>query len=275
MLTDVETTFVGARGRYDEYRVRLVSSTSLEATGKLLRPRGGGPHPGILLNDGRELNSDALNYLPRDFGNVVVISLDYPEELPYEVDPATLLFRAPALHDAAERIPALFSLAVEYLGARADVDSARVAIAATSFAVPFATIAASIDPRVRNLALIYGAGDLAQVLSANLDLRPAILRTALARLLLLPFADLEPTRYIGAVAPRPVIMVNGRDDPQMPVDAVWALYTAAGEPKEIVWLETGHLMPTDTVLIRALVDTALARLPVLAGERLPPPGRTQ
>ena len=58
-------------------------------------------------------------------------------------------------------------------------------------------------------------------------------------------------------------MVNGVDDAQMPVDAVQRLYDAAREPKSLVWLRTGHLMPTDSLLIRTLIDTAFARLPVL------------
>jgi hypothetical protein len=44
---------------------------------------------------------------------------------------------------------------------------------------------------------------------------------------------------------------------------VESLFDAAREPKTLIWLRTGHLMPTDSVLIRALVDTALARLPIL------------
>lgn len=58
-------------------------------------------------------------------------------------------------------------------------------------------------------------------------------------------------------------MVNGVDDPQMPRAAVQALYDAAQEAKTLIWLHTGHLEPTDSALIRSLVDTALARLPVL------------
>jgi hypothetical protein len=44
---------------------------------------------------------------------------------------------------------------------------------------------------------------------------------------------------------------------------VQRLYDAARPPKSLIWLRTGHLAPTDSALIRALVDTALARLPVL------------
>jgi hypothetical protein len=52
------------------------------------------------------------------------------------------------------------------------------------------------------------------------------------------------------------------------LEAVRALYQAAGKPKARIWLTTGHLLPTDRPLIRALVDTTLARLPVLRGERV-------
>jgi len=77
------------------------------------------------------------------------------------------------------------------------------------------------------------------------------------------FADFAPERFIGLVAPRPIVMVNGIDDPQMPVSAAEHLYDAAREPKTMIWLRTGHLMPTDSALIRSLIDTAFARLPVL------------
>lgn len=265
-LVLAETAYVGPRGRYAEYRVRLTSGTGLVATGRLLAPdrsaRARGL-PAVLLNDGRELNGGALDHLPREFGDVVVLSLDYPSELPYALDLGALVGRADRLRRAARRIPAAFSLGASYLASRADVDSTRLALTATSFAVPFAVIAAAADPRFRNVALIYGAGELADVVAANLELRPRFLRGAVAWLATRPFTEFEPERYVAAIAPRPIVMVNGDGDPQMPRAAVVALYRAAREPKTLIWLRTGHLVPSDTALIHALVDTALARLPVL------------
>ena len=76
-LVRADTTFIGTRGRYRMYRVRLTSSTGLVATGRLLSPAGVlGSQPGVLLNDGRELNSAAVEFLPCEFGDVVVLSLD-------------------------------------------------------------------------------------------------------------------------------------------------------------------------------------------------------
>jgi len=262
-LTAAETTAAPPRGRYAAERVRLTSSTGLVATGRLLRPAGAGCYPAVLLQDGREENSEVIGRLPAEFGDVVVLSLDYPAEFPYTIRPRDALFDADRLQRAARRIPALFSLGADYLAGRRDVDTARIALAATSFAVPFATIAAAADPRFRNVALVYGAGDLPSVLAANLTMRPRFLRRPVAWIAMRPFADFAPERFAARIAPRPIIMVNGIDDPQMPTSAVRALYDAARQPKALIWLRTGHLMPTDSALIRSLVDTALARLPVL------------
>jgi hypothetical protein len=263
-LIVAETTSTGSRGRYALQRVRLRSSTGLEVTGRLLRPASATRAPAILLNDGRELNSNAIDYLPAEFGDVVVLSIDYPEAIPYTVGVKDLVVNGGAIRKAARLIPASFSLAGEWLSLREDVDAARVGLVATSFAVPFATIAAAMDARFRDIGLIYGAGDFATVMAANIDLRPRWLRRPAAWLATRAFREFEPERHVALIAPRPVLMINGIDDPQMPKDAVESLYHAARDPKTLIWLRTGHLLPTDSVLIRALVDTALARLPILA-----------
>jgi dienelactone hydrolase len=252
------------RGRYVAERVRLRSSTGLIATGVLYHPGSGSDClPAVLLQDGREENSGVIARLPADFGRVVVLSLDYPAEIPYAIRLPEVMRHTARLQRAARKIPAIFSLGAAYLQRRPDVDSARIALTATSFAVPFAAIAAAMDPRFRNVALIYGAGDMPRVLAANLPDVPAPLRSAAARLAMEPFSAFAPERFIRRIAPRPVVMINGIDDPQMPAAAVQRLYDAANEPKSLVWLRTGHLMPTDSSLIRVLIDSAFARLPVL------------
>ena len=192
-----------------------------------------------------------------------MLSLDYPAAVPMTIRFGDAALHGRRLREALQQIPSLFLLGAAYLAQRDDVDSTRVAVAATSFAVPFASIAAASDARFREVALIYGAGDLPTVLAANLTLRPRALRTPLAWLATRPYVALSPERFIGLIAPRPVVMVNGVDDPQMPNTAVRHLYDAAGSPKSLTWLRTGHLMPTDSALIRTLVDSAFAKLSVL------------
>ncbi|HKB52671.1 MAG TPA: hypothetical protein VKD22_01650, partial [Ramlibacter sp.] len=264
-LVSITSMSASMRGRYRVEHIQLTSTTGVLARGVVMHPvPDAGPYPAVVLEDGREENSSVIDRLPAEFGDVVVLSLDYPVSLPNRLALSDALFHSGRLRSTAQRIPQMFSLGADYLAQRPDVDPRRIAIAATSFAVPFATIAAATDTQFRNVALVYGAGDLSAVLAANLAFRPAWLRAPLAWLATRPFRSLSPERFIGAIAPRPVVMVNGIDDPQMPADAARRLYDAAREPKTQIWLKTGHLMPTDSALIRSLVDTALKRMPVLA-----------
>jgi len=53
-----------------------------------------------------------------------------------------------------------------------------------------------------------------------------------------------PANYIGRISPRPLLMVNGNADPDyIRATAVEPLERLAREPKQMIWLETGHLMP--------------------------------
>src|ERR1019366_4727606 len=114
----------------------------------------------------------------------------------------------------------------------------------TSFRVPFGAIAAAMDQRLKNVAFIYGAGNLPQVFAANLKGVPSLLRRPLASLAMFPFAPFAPERFVQRIAPRQLVMINGADDPRMPLTAVHTLYDAAGDPKLLILLKTGHLLPT-------------------------------
>jgi energy-coupling factor transporter ATP-binding protein EcfA2 len=261
-----ETTLISVRGRYAIYRIRLRNDHGLSSTGRLVRPAAASVkrrYPAVLLEDGRELNSRAVEFLPADFGDVVVLSLDYPDELPYVLSVREIILESDRLRRASRRIAPMFSLGADYLVTRADVDPARVVMVASSFAVPFAVQAAASDTRFVNVGLIYGAGDMAQVLAANLSIRPRWLRRPAAWIAMRPFAEFAAERHVSRIAPRPIVMVNGVDDPQMPRRAVQTLYDSARPPKTMVWLRTGHLMPDDSALVRVLVDTTLALLPAL------------
>ena len=54
-----------------------------------------------------------------------------------------------------------------------------------------------------------------------------------------------PANYIGRIAPRPLLMVNGTlDDDYSRERSVEPLYRLAKQPKTILWAETGHQVPS-------------------------------
>lgn len=250
------------------FRFELESDRGIVSRGRAREPVDGPlPRQLVVLLDGQEIGADAVDALPEDRGTLAV-ALDYPELLEVEVP----VWKAPAAahraRRAARRAAESLLLAIDHFTRRPDVDSTRVALVGASFGVPVATIVASLEPRVDAVALVYGGGDIARLIEANLAIEPRALRWALARWGAWALRPLEPARYAGRIAPRPLVLVSGEDDPQVPRECVEALYRAAREPKKIVWLPTGHLDPSDPALLERLAAIAIESLPVLA--RTPP-----
>jgi pimeloyl-ACP methyl ester carboxylesterase len=55
-----------------------------------------------------------------------------------------------------------------------------------------------------------------------------------------------PANYIGRIAPRPLLMVNGTQDSDMIKDrAVEPLFRLAKQPKQIIWTDGGHMFMTE------------------------------
>lgn len=52
------------------------------------------------------------------------------------------------------------------------------------------------------------------------------------------YADVEPITSVAAIAPRPLLIIHGTQDPTIPIEHARRLYAAAGEPKEL-WLGEG------------------------------------
>jgi hypothetical protein len=83
---------------------------------------------------------------------------------------------------------------------------------------------------------------------------------------------LEPLRHVGKISPRPVLMINGTDDEQVPRANAEMLYQGAGQPKKIVWLESKHVNPRNIALTMKILQTLRAELVALGIVRsgLPP-----
>jgi fermentation-respiration switch protein FrsA (DUF1100 family) len=67
-------------------------------------------------------------------------------------------------------------------------------------------------------------------------------------------------RYVGNIAPTPLLMVNGTEDEQVPHENAELLFSAAREPKQIVWIESHHVNPRNVELTQRIIDTLRVRL---------------
>jgi len=245
----------------DLFELTLRSSTGSVVRAMLRVPRGGSPpYPAVVLVGGMELGRRvaALKGLDAIARYAMIVSPDYPIQIDSRsLEGFGLLGAGPRLRSAAFDLVAQIGLQVDYLLSRRDVARDRVFLVGSSFGAPAVVIAGGVDPRPAAVIALYGGGDVGSLVAHVLQRggqeavspwRAAVVGRGLALLL----APLEPTRYAGRIAPRPVLMVNGADDSLIPRSSVDALYEAARQPKEILWVRGEHVHPDETDLIGAV-----------------------
>ncbi len=200
--------------------------------GRLFLPSGPGPFPLILVQHGAGSSKDDpimdTVSAPWVEGGAAVARLDFP--LHGERTDAKLTGRVlaalaegsgassldlglwPDLH--AQAVSDLRQ-AVSALSGRDEIDGERVGYAGFSLGGILGAAFCASDPRVRVAALALAGGGLA----------PS------------PF---DPTDHVGAFAPRPLLLVNARDDQRIPQARAEALHAAAGQASEVAWFDGGH-----------------------------------
>ncbi len=198
--------------------------------GILLVPDTGTPVPGALLLHGyssrKEHMADNVGRALLDEG-IASLAIDLPlhgdRSDPLQAQSARNPLAVVGLWTTAL---AEARLAMRYLGARREVDGERMGVAGYSLGSFLAVALAGDDPRVR--AVVVAAGG---------DLPAGTPLAAVAR------AVADPLRAVRKLAPRPLLMVHGRDDRTVRPDQAERLYAAAGEPREIRWWSAGHVLP--------------------------------
>lgn len=207
---------------------------------------------------GQQRGRAAGRLLGSTLGNVFA-SLEYPFDGNDRAKGLALVAQVPAIRRALLDTPPAVLLALDYLRAMPDVDTTRVELVGASFGAPFATIAAALDPRVTRLWIAHGGGGPYTLLSHNLrrDIPFAPARVTVAGLanVLAAGPRLAPERWVGRIAPRPVIMINATEDEMIPRRSVALLWEAAQEPKEQIWLPGQHMRGSRPGVIDTLVRT--------------------
>jgi len=260
-LQQAATTPAGTDAVSDLFDLTLGSSTGSAVRAMVRVPRGGSPpYPAVVLVGGIELGRrvaalPGLNAIAR---YAIIVSPDYPIVLePRLLEGLGLLRAGPQLRAAAFDLVAQVGLQVDYLLSRRDVAPTRVFLVGSSFGAPAVVIAGGVDSRPAAVIALYSGGDIGSLVTHVLRLggrdtaspwQAAVAGHGLALLL----APLEPTRYVARISPRPLLMVNGARDSLIPRANVDALYEAARQPKDILWVRSEHVQPDETELIGAV-----------------------
>jgi hypothetical protein len=198
-----------------------------------------------------------------------LVALDYPYAGPRAPTREELVRAVPEIHRAAHATPHGVAATIAWLRTRADMDRRGALVVGASFGVPFVLRGLALLPRergaggadhgpagVRAVCLLYGGADLPNLVRYRMRDRPGWEREAAAWGLALLFPDLEPGRWIGRVAPKPLLFINGRRDELVGEGNARLLHARAGGPKTVVWIDSEHMRPEADALLVDLVERA-------------------
>ncbi|MGQ9656834.1 MAG: alpha/beta hydrolase family protein [Fimbriimonadales bacterium] len=135
---------------------------------------------------------------------------------------------------------------VDYLQTREEIDPDRIGYIGASMGGILGSMFAGVDERVKAPVLLVAGGDWKILMerSALSAWRDAARNNPQQMQEALRVMDVvDPVNWVGRIAPRPVLFINGDADDVVPVDSNKALHNAAGEPKRIVWYKGGHVPP--------------------------------
>lgn len=256
-LAKVTETVVDEHQDHRVLRLKLVNERGTWVEAHLKVPAVGGPrHPVLITMGGAGTGRKPIDLL-ENTGDWFILALDYP----YHGDTGSMSdwefiqIIPKARRALLETVPAS-RMALDYLWRRDDVDRDRVVLAGGSLGALFAPALGATDERLSAVAIVFGAGDLQSVIDANLDL-PWPAQPVVSWVGSVIVSPLEPLKYVHRIAPRPVFMLSGTEDDQMPLHASRLLHEQAREPKTVRWLPVGHVNIRDPEFHGRVLQTCM------------------
>jgi dienelactone hydrolase len=240
-LVEADVNFVEEADGHRLFEVRLKNDGDIVITGFLKVPAdAGGRCPALLILGGVRTGKRTLDYIHTTKG-VVLLALDYPYQGKKSgLSVSEFLVAVPGIRNAVVRTVPAAMLAVDYLLTRKDVDPERIVLVGGSVGAVFTPAVAAVDRRIAGAAMLFGAGDIEDLIRVNID-APGVVAAPAAWMCGVLTSPVEPIKYVDEISPRPVFMLNGTGDPRMPERCSRALHDAARDPKTIRWIDAGHV----------------------------------
>ena len=243
---------------YKQYRVTYVSVNDQVVPAWLIAPQGQGPFPVVMFMNGKGGNKDDI--------------LPFADQLTAE---GYALFAAdPQYHGERRRkdrsingrnifvmVRAIrqtvldYRRGVDFLATRPEIDPDKILYMGGSMGGIIGAVVCGIETRIRACVLTVAGGPWTEMAKKNVLDEDAAEMDAFRKENDLEWKDIQtmldpvdPVNFIGLISPRPLLMINGKNDILVPVRTSKILYEQAREPKDIWWLNYSHLLPYDEII---------------------------
>lgn len=237
-------TAAGEPRRYRDLALATAGAGTVRITVSRPAARDTEDLPLALVLGGLRTGRQALDFVPRHGPNLLV-AYEYPDAGGARrgiEGPGDVL----AVRSAVLRVPAQVVAASAWLKREPAVDAGRTSLLGYSLGSLFAPaaqrLAAERGTPFGAVVLAHGGTDLARLFAANLDLEPTPLRGAVSWLAAVALRPVEPALHLPHLS-GDVLVLQGTEDERIPEASLRRFAELVPEPKEVVWLEGGHMGP--------------------------------
>ena len=241
---------VTERFGYNEYQLTYTSVNKEKVPALFLVPKTGiPPYPCLIYMHGHGGSKDDMKQLA-----TFAVALGYAAfaiDAQYHGErqqPEKDIFAANAIESRNSIVQTIIDCmrGVDYLETRSDIiDMKQIGFLGTSMGAIFGSVFVAMDARIKGAILIVGGGPLTLIFEKT-TLEPV---RGFQPTLTIPYTEvqkildpIDPTNFIGKIAPRPILMQNALLDDIVPPQAGELMFQAANMPKEIDWYDDDHLL---------------------------------
>ena len=220
--------------------IAFTSIRGQRVLGSMWLPASGGPHPVIVLQHGAGhsrgmpyIAGNGARWAREGYAVAAIDAYGHGERagLPGGPVGSSRLVLPWRRYEHAVQMAVDLMRTLDYLASRSDTDVKRVGFVGFSMGTIMGVAFVALDPRVKAAAFCIGGSRLAGPWD---ETEPG----ADAHRLVNDLVD--PTHFASLVAPRPVLMINGRQDAVVAPASGQTLFDAFKEPKQIIWYDGGH-----------------------------------
>jgi uncharacterized protein len=199
----------------------------------LLPHRTNPPSPAVLLLHGFNLKKEHMaDTIGKELQSKGIASLAL--DLPLHGERSTGYFAPPKnplkLMNHWRAAQQECRLALQYLAAHPRIDGKRLALVGFSLGA-FLGLKVAVDATYLRAVVLAAGGDLPNYIPYVEMIRKVA----------------NPLRWVRQLAGRPLLMMHGRQDAIVSPDLAERLFSAAGEPKQILWFDSGHILPQEAM----------------------------
>jgi len=243
---------------YSKYRVTYVSVNNMTVPALYIVPKSGETFPALIFMNGKGgSKDDIMPYADRLVAEGFAVFAADPQ---YHGERKRAHRKINGRHiftmvGAIRQTVLDYHRGIDFLSSRPEINTEGILYLGGSMGGIIGAIVCGVDTRIDACVLTVAGGPWTEMAKKNPLDQDAAEMNEFRKENNLSWDQLQelldpadPVNFVGLISPRPLLMINGKNDIIVPPRATKILFEHAKQPKEIRWMNYSHMLPYDELL---------------------------